>query len=152
MKKDLKKVLIINGPNLNLLGKREEDVYGKNSFDDIYSGLCDFAGKMGIGLSYFQSNTEGEIIDKIHESEGNINFFIINPGALTHYSYSLHDAIKSVKIPAIEVHLSNIYAREEWRSKSVISPAVTGVISGFGEKVYKLAIFYIADIWNVSGA
>lgn len=142
----MKKVLIINGPNLNLLGKRENDVYGSKSFDKIYEELCLFSSEINIELSYYQSNVEGEIINKIHESADTVDYFIINPGALTHYSYSIHDAIKSVKTPAIEVHISNIFSREEWRSKSVISPAVKGVISGFGEKAYKLALFYISDL------
>ena len=142
----MKKVLIINGPNLNMLGSRENDVYGNRTFDEIYRDLESYAAGLGIELSYFQSNVEGEIINKIHESQGKIDYFIINPGALTHYSYSLHDALKSVNIEAVEVHMSNIFSREQWRSKSVISPAVQGVISGFGEKVYSLALFYISSI------
>ncbi len=140
----MKKVLIINGPNLNLLGKRETEIYDIKSFDEIYNGLGDFAVENDIELSYFQSNIEGEIIDKIHESIDRIDYIIINAGALTHYSYSLHDAIKASKIPAIEVHISNIFAREQWRKESVISPAVRGVISGLGTEVYMLALHYIA--------
>ena len=142
----MKRVLIINGPNLNMLGSRENDVYGSRTFDDIYRDLESFANGHDINLSYFQSNIEGEIINKIHESQGSIDYFIINPGALTHYSYSLHDALKSVNIAAVEVHMSNIFSREHWRSKSVISPVATGVISGFGEKVYSLALYYISGL------
>lgn len=142
----MKRVLIINGPNLNMLGSRENDIYGNRTFADIYKDLEKCAQQLKIKIYFFQSNIEGEIIDKIHESRSKIDYFIINPGALTHYSYSLHDALKSVNIPAVEVHMSNIYSREEWRSKSVISPAAEGVISGFGEKVYSLALYYISGL------
>jgi 3-dehydroquinate dehydratase-2 len=141
----MKKVCIINGPNLNLLGKREKEIYGDTSFDDIYNELKSYAESKNVELSYFQSNIEGEIIDKIHECMGKVDFIVINPGALTHYSYSIHDAITSSKIPTIEVHISNIFSREEWRKISVISPAAIGVISGLGLDVYKLALIYIAD-------
>ncbi len=144
----MKRVIIINGPNLNLLGKREEKIYGNISFEDAYVGLCKYSKKNDIELSYFQSNNEGLIVDKIQESISNIDFIIINPGALTHYSYSIHDAIVSSKISTIEVHISNIYSREEWRSKSVISPAAIGVLSGFGLDVYKLALIYIAELYE----
>ncbi len=142
----MKKVIIINGPNLNLLGKREEDVYGIKSFDMILEELETFSKERDIDLSYFQSNHEGAIVDKIHETIGNFDFIIINPGALTHYSYSIHDALKASNIPVIEVHISNIFAREDWRSKSVISPAAVGVLSGLGTDVYKIALNYIIDI------
>lgn len=142
----MKRVIIINGPNLNLLGKREEKIYGNISFEDIYGDLCKYSKKNNIELSYFQSNNEGLIVDKIQESINNMDFIIINPGALTHYSYSIHDAIVSSKISTIEVHISNIYSREEWRSKSVISPAAIGILSGFGVDVYKLALIYIAEL------
>jgi len=143
----MKKVIIINGPNLNLLGQREEKIYGSRGFDEIKKELDELAaGK--VELLYFQSNHEGEIIDKIHECIGNTDFIIINPGALTHYSYSIHDAIIACKIPTIEVHISNIYSREKWRAKSVISPAVMGVISGLGNDSYKSALMYIVDFIN----
>lgn len=141
----MKKVLIINGPNLNLLGKRETEIYDIKSFDEIYDELKEFAEKNDIDLSYFQSNQEGEIIDKIHESIDKIDYIVINAGALTHYSYSLLDAIKASNIPTIEVHISNIFAREHWRKESVISPAVKGIISGFGTGVYMLALTYISS-------
>ena len=142
----MKRVIIINGPNLNLLGKREEKIYGNISFEDIYVDLCKYSKKNDIEISYFQSNNEGLIVDKIQKSINNMDFIIINPGALTHYSYSIHDAIVSSKISTIEVHISNIYSREEWRSKSVISPAAIGILSGFGLDVYKLALIYIAEL------
>ena len=144
----MKKVLIINGLNLNLLGMREKDVYGSKSFTDVYGDLQNYAKEKNIELSYLQSNVEGEIIDKIQESMGKTDFIIINPGALTHYSYSIHDALTAVKIPAIEVHISNIFTREEWRQKSVISPAVIGIISGLGISVYKLALIFVAEYHN----
>ena len=139
----MKKILIINGPNLNLLGKREEEIYGDAGFNIIIEELNNIASKSNVELEYFQSNHEGEIIDRMHKAIGSIDFIIFNPGALTHYSYSLHDAIKAVKIPTIEVHISNIYTREVWRAKSVISPAAAGVISGFGLKGYIIAMDFI---------
>ena len=144
----MKKILIINGPNLNLLGKREEDIYGNSDFNIILEELKDNALKSNVELEYFQSNHEGGIIDRMHQAIGNIDYIILNPGALTHYSYSLHDAIKAVKIPTIEVHISNIYTREDWRSKSVISPAAVGVISGFGLKGYVMAMDFILNIFT----
>jgi 3-dehydroquinate dehydratase-2 len=139
----MKKILLINGPNLNLLGKREEEIYGTVSFDEILLDLKDTAARSGNEIDYFQSNHEGEIIDRMHKAIGNIDYIIFNPGALTHYSYSLHDAIKAVKIPTIEVHISNIYGRDKWRSKSVISPAAAGTISGFGIRGYVMALDFI---------
>ncbi len=140
----MKNVVIINGPNLNLLGNREEKIYGKRNFEDAKKDLDKIAERK-IKLSYFQSNHEGEIIDKIHKCIGTIDFIIINPGALTHYSYGIHDAILASNIPVIEVHISNIYKRELWRSKSVISPASLGIIVGFGLDVYKIAVKYIIE-------
>ncbi len=142
----MKNIIIINGPNLNLLGGREEDVYGRRSFDEIYEELKSFAEHNKIRLSYFQSNSEGKIIDQLHQCIGKYDSVIINPGALTHYSYSLHDAILACRIPVIEVHISNIYSRETWRAKSVISPAASGVILGFGTDVYKLALYAAVNI------
>jgi len=141
-----KNIIIINGPNLNLTGKREENVYGKKSFD-IYlkEDLVPYSKKAGLNLKYYQSNHEGAIIDKIHSGIGSIDFIVINPGALTHYSYSIHDALIASGIPAVEVHMSNIFSREKWRSNSVISPAVIGIISGFGLKSYMLALEYINE-------
>lgn len=141
----MKKVCIINGPNLNLLGKREKEIYGEKSFSEVLKQLQEFAQSKNLVISYFQSNVEGEIINKIHECMGNMDYIIINPGAFTHYSYSIYDAILAVKIPAIEVHISNIFSREEWRKNSVISPACIGIISGLGTDVYKLALNYISE-------
>ena len=141
----MKKVCIINGPNLNLLGKREKEIYGEKSFEEVLNQLQELAQDKNMDLSYFQSNDEGEIINKIHECIGNIDYIVINPGAFTHYSYSIFDAILAVKIPTIEVHISNIFSREEWRKKSVISPACVGIISGLGLDVYRLALIHICQ-------
>ncbi|MCL5073345.1 MAG: type II 3-dehydroquinate dehydratase [Actinobacteria bacterium] len=141
----MKKVCIINGPNLNLLGKREKEIYGDKSFEEALNQLQEFAQSKNMDLSYFQSNDEGEIINKIHECMGNIDYIVINPGAFTHYSYSIFDAILAVKVPTIEVHISNIFSREEWRKKSVISPACVGIISGLGLDVYRLALIHICQ-------
>jgi 3-dehydroquinate dehydratase-2 len=141
----MKKVCIINGPNLNLLGKREKEIYGDKSFEEVFNQLREFAQSKSMDLSYFQSNDEGEIINKIHECMGDMDYIVINPGALTHYSYSIFDAILAVKVPTIEVHISNIFSREEWRKKSVISPACVGIISGLGLDVYRLALIHISE-------
>lgn len=133
-------VLLIHGPNLNLTGKRETEIYGKKTLDDINKVIKDWAGKNKVNVDIFQSNYEGEIIDKIHSAHSNTDFIIINPGAFTHYSLAIRDAISGVGIPTIEVHLSNIYAREEFRKKSVISPVCKGQIAGFGSKSYILAL------------
>jgi 3-dehydroquinate dehydratase-2 len=141
----MKKVCIINGPNLNLLGKREKEIYGDKSFEEVFNQLQEFAQSKSMDLSYFQSNHEGEIINKIHECMGDMDYIVINPGAFTHYSYSIFDAILAVKVPTIEVHISNIFSREEWRKKSVISPACIGIISGLGLDVYRLALIHISQ-------
>lgn len=140
----MKKIIIINGPNLNLLGSREVSIYGSENFDDLKKELNEIArGKAE--LQYFQSNHEGELIDKIHNCIGNVDFAIVNPGALTHYSYGLYDAIIASKIKTVEVHISNIFGRESWREKSVISPAAWGIVIGFGLDVYKIALKHIID-------
>jgi len=141
----MKKVCIINGPNLNLLGKREKEIYGDKSFEEVFNQLQEFAQSKSMDLSYFQSNHEGEIINKIHECMGDMDYIVINPGAFTHYSYSIFDAVLAVKVPTIEVHISNIFSREEWRKKSVISPACVGIISGLGLDVYRLALLHISQ-------
>lgn len=130
------KILIINGPNLNLLGVREKSVYGTMYYTDICDFVASEAKKLGVEVEIVQSNIEGEIINFLHNAMGNFNGIIINPGAYTHYSYAIHDAIKAISIPTVEVHLSNIHAREEFRSKSVTAPACLGQISGFGHYGY----------------
>lgn len=141
-----KKILIINGPNLNLLGEREPDIYGHDTLDSINGELESEALKMGISCDFFQSNHEGEIIDKIHEVRKTYKGIIINPGAYTHYSYAIRDAIAGVNLPCIEVHLSNVYSRDEFRSKSVIAPVCKGQIAGMGSLSYKLALIGMAEM------
>jgi 3-dehydroquinate dehydratase-2 len=136
----LKKILIINGPNLNLLGTREKDVYGTETLEDIAIKTSAEAAKLNVDIEFIQTNHEGEIIDKIHAAKGNTDVIIINPGAYTHYSIAIRDAIKAVEIPTIEIHLSNIHAREEFRSHSVIAPVCVGQICGFGSKSYILGL------------
>lgn len=135
-----KRIIIINGPNLNLLGTREKDVYGAATLSDIASAVNEEAQKLGMDVDFIQSNHEGEIIDKIQESRGKYSIILLNPGAYTHYSIAIRDAIKAVELPCIEVHLSNIHAREEFRSKSVIAPVCVGQISGFGANSYIAAL------------
>lgn len=136
----VKKVVLIHGPNLNMTGIREQGVYGAETLDDINQWLLSYAKEKGIELSILQSNSEGEIIDAIHRTYGKADALVINPGAYTHYSYAIRDAIKAVAVPAVEVHLSNIHAREEFRSKSVIAPVCLGQICGFGKQGYRLAL------------
>jgi len=131
-------LIIINGPNLNLLGKRETDVYGNMSFEDYFSTLQ--KKYKDIGLHYYQSNVEGELINKIQEIGFTYDGIILNAGGYTHTSVALRDAIASIKTPTIEVHISNIYAREEFRHNSLIAPKCKGSISGFGLDSYRLAI------------
>ena len=141
------KIKIINGPNLNMLGMREPHIYGKETLDDINEEIKAFAEEKNIEVSFFQSNSEGDIIDEIQKSyKENCNGIIINPGAYTHYSFAIRDAAASVPVPVVEVHLSNIYGREDFRSKSVIAPVCEGQISGFGKKVYFLALLTFAEL------
>ena len=137
-------ILIINGPNLNLLGKREPQVYGNSTFEVYYSKLMrDFPY---IKLEYFQSNLEGAIVDKIQEFGFTGDGIILNAGGYTHTSVALRDAISAIRIPVVEVHVSNIYAREEFRHTSLISPVCKGVISGFGWQSYQLALSALKGI------
>ena len=132
------KVLIINGPNLNLLGKREPEIYGSHSFEDYFKELQNKFS--GVDLYYFQSNIEGEIIDKLHEVGFNFDGVILNAAAYTHTSVGIGDAVKAIQSPVIEVHISNVHAREEFRHHSFIAANARGVIAGFGLKSYDLAI------------
>jgi 3-dehydroquinate dehydratase II len=135
------KILIINGPNLNLLGTREPDIYGKRTFDSYFQELRQLYPQHE--LSYFQSNHEGAIIDKLHEEGFSVDGIVLNAGAYTHTSVAIHDAIKGIKSPVIEVHISNIHNREEFRHKSFISPACKGSVIGLGFDSYRLAIEHI---------
>ena len=134
----MKKILIINGPNLNLLGKREPTIYGNNTFEDYLEQLREKYPQYEI--SYYQSNIEGELINKIHEVGFTYDGIILNAGAYTHTSIALHDAIKAVTTPVIEVHISNVHAREPFRHVSMISAACKGVVIGFGLESYRLAL------------
>lgn len=136
------KILVMNGPNLNLLGEREPSVYGDNSLSAINGRLKEQAEKSGVEIDFYQSNCEGALIDKLHEARTQFDYIILNAGAYTHYSYAIRDAISAIKIPVIEVHLSNVHGREEFRHKSVISAVCKGVIAGFGEQSYALALQY----------
>jgi len=138
-------ILVVNGPNLNLLGKREPDIYGKTSLEELNTKLKEIAGQLGLNLVFFQSNREGEIIDFLHKNGFGANGLIINPGALTHYSYALRDAISAVGIDTVEVHMSNVHAREKFRRKSVIAPVCNGSLTGFGAYGYVMALSYFAD-------
>ncbi len=142
------RVLVVNGPNLNLLGTREPHIYGKMTLDELNTSLTDLAAELGVELALFQSNSEGEIIDYIQADGPKADGLIINAGALTHYSYALRDAIVAVGIKTIEVHLSNIYAREEFRHQSVIAPVAHGHLVGFGIYGYAMALSYFADTYS----
>jgi 3-dehydroquinate dehydratase-2 len=139
------KVLIINGPNLNLLGERDKLHYGSKTLADIQRILLRRAEDLGVELEFFQSNSEGEIIDFVQQESKSASGIIINPGALTHYGLSLRDALSDCSLPIIEVHLSNIYSREEWRKKSVIAPICKGQIGGFSHKSYICALMIMAS-------
>lgn len=130
------KILVIHGPNLNLLGVREPKIYGVSSLDEINERMRRIAEQNGVELHVFQSNSEGALIDAIQEADDWADGIVINPGAYTHYSYAIRDALAAISLPAIEVHLSNIYAREEFRQISVLSAVVVGCISGLGWRSY----------------
>ncbi len=134
------KVLVLNGPNLNLTGLREPTHYGSATLDEINSALSEAASSLGIDTVFFQSNHEGDIIDYIHSAKDNFDGIILNAGAYTHYSYAIRDAIAAVEVPTVEVHMSNVHAREEFRHTSVIAPVCIGSIAGFGSFSYHLAL------------
>lgn len=143
-----KQILVLNGPNLNLLGRREPEIYGNVTLDDLYDKMREVASEKEIELEFFQSNHEGDLIDKIQANMGICDGIIINPGAFTHYSYAITDALKSVIIPVVEVHISNIYQREDFRKHSVIAPVAVGQISGLGLYGYISAINFFAEYLN----
>ncbi len=136
----MKKILVINGPNLNMLGIREPDTYGEMTLDELNTRIASEAEVMRIDIDFFQSNSEGEIIDAIQSAQEDADGIILNAGAYTHYSYAIRDAIASVSVPCVEVHLSNVCARDDFRHDSVISAVCMGQISGFGLKSYLLAL------------
>lgn len=135
------KVLCLNGPNLNRLGKREKEAYGTFTLEELENELMDFAGSNGINLMCMQSNHEGELVDWIHlAADDGTDAIVLNAGAYTHTSVAIRDAIASIQIPVVEVHISNVYKREEFRHHSYIAPVAAGQITGFGQDVYKLAL------------
>jgi 3-dehydroquinate dehydratase-2 len=140
-----KSVVVVNGPNLNLLGKREPEIYGTRSLEDLNQAVRAKAGRLGLDVTLFQSNDEGAIIDFLHEHAPGSAGIVINPGALSHYSLALYDCLQALALPVVEVHLSNIHAREEFRSRSVTARAARGVITGLGFVGYELALEYLAE-------
>ncbi|GAW94145.1 type II 3-dehydroquinate dehydratase [Calderihabitans maritimus] len=142
------RVLVMHGPNLNLLGQRERDIYGETTLEEINQRLTLLARQYGVEIDFFQSNHEGDLIDKLHQARGHFEAVILNPGALTHYSLALRDAIAAVNIPVIEVHLSNIHAREKFRQRSVTAPVCVGQISGLGPYSYYLALRAAVELFS----
>ena len=142
----MKKILVINGPNLNMLGKREPDVYGNKDYNSLCTEIIAFGRQIGAEVEVAQSNIEGEIVNFIHSAQGKFDGIVINPAAYTHYSYAIYDALRSVDVPAVEVHISNVHAREEFRHKSVTAAACVGQICGLGIESYKLAIRYLVEV------
>ncbi len=141
-----KKIYVLNGPNLNALGMREVGIYGSDTLDSINAEIAERAAARGLECVFFQSNSEGALIDEIQLAHRKGDGIILNAGAYTHYSYALRDAIATVRMPCIEVHMSNVAAREEFRHTSVIGPVCAGTIAGFGKLSYLLAVDAIADL------
>lgn len=137
------KILVLNGPNLNLLGTREPDKYGTQTLADIETFVKDEASKLNVEVTFYQSNIEGELVNKIQEAKGNFDGIVMNPAAYTHTSVAIRDAILAVNIPTVEIHLSNIHTREEFRKTSLTAPACIGQITGFGANSYKLGLIAI---------
>lgn len=144
-------ILVLHGPNLNLLGQREPDLYGKVGLEEINLALRELAAQHDSKVRTVQSNHEGTLIDALHEAQGWADGILINPGAFTHTSYALRDALAAIGIPCVEVHLSNIYARETFRHKSVIAPVCLGQISGFGWRSYTLGFVALLEFINEKG-
>ena len=139
-------ILVLHGPNLNLLGEREPEIYGTTTLEDINRGLVEAAGRLGHSLACFQSNAEHDLVERVHQAkQGGVEFIIINPGAFTHTSIALRDAFSGVAIPFIEVHLSNVFAREEFRRHSYLSDLAVAVLSGAGATGYGLALQLAAE-------
>ena len=133
-------ILVVNGVNLNMTGRREKGVYGTQTLREINDEIASFADKLGITVKFFQSNLEGEICTAIQSAEGKYDGIVLNAGAFTHYSYAIRDAIASVSVPVVEVHMSNVHAREEFRRNSVLTPVCKGEVLGFGKNSYILAL------------
>ena len=141
-------ILVVNGPNLNLLGTREPEIYGHMTLQDLEKELVGLARDLQVELRFFQSNSEGAIIDYLQKEGPDASGVILNPGAFTHYSYAIRDAVASAGVRTVEVHLSNIYGREEFRRKSVIAPVCTGQISGMGVKGYLAALRFLVETFG----
>jgi 3-dehydroquinate dehydratase-2 len=139
------KILVINGPNLNMLGRRDKQIYGEKTLAEIDSLVKKQGEALDVEVVTFQSNTEGALVDFIQEQSDSADGIVINPGALTHYGFSLRDAVADSELPVVEVHLSNIYAREEWRARSVTAPIAKGQISGLGWRGYAAALQILVD-------
>jgi 3-dehydroquinate dehydratase-2 len=139
-------VLLLSGPNLDILGSREADVYGTATLDDHVAAATETAARHGLVIEHRQSNHEGDLVDAIHQARGRCAAIIVNPGALTHYAWSLHDALAAFDGPVVELHLSNPNARELWRHTSVVSPVATGIIAGFGGLGYRMAVDAVAGV------
>lgn len=139
------KIMVINGPNINMLGVREPEIYGNKGYSDLEEYIEKYAEEKGAEAVVLQSNGEGEIIDFIHHALGTCDAIVINPGAYTHYSYAIYDALEAVKLPTVEVHISNIHKRDEFRHRSVTAPACIGQICGLGFRGYTLAIDYLLE-------
>lgn len=141
----LSRILVLHGPNLNLLGKREPEIYGTTTLEQVNQQITHICREKGANCDFFQSNHEGALIDRLHQSKGLADFLVINPGAFTHTSIALRDAISAISVPFIEVHLSNVYAREAFRHKSLLSDLAVGVITGLGPQGYYAAVQYGLD-------
>ena len=139
------KILVINGPNLNMLGTREPDKYGTKTLKDIEEFILQEAKKLNVEIGFYQSNIEGEIVSKIQEAKGNFDGIVINPAAYTHTSVAIRDALLAVMVPTVEIHLSNIHTREDFRKISLTAPACLGQITGFGANSYKLGLIALVD-------
>lgn len=140
------RILILNGPNLNMLGKREPAVYGSFTLEEIKRKLSGLAGVLGAEIDFYQSNHEGDLIDRIHKAEGVFDAVVMNPGAFAHYSIALRDAVASVSVPVVEVHMSNVHGREDFRRRLVIAPVTAGQIAGFGVDSYLLGLRAACDL------
>ena len=144
------KIMVINGPNINMLGTREPEIYGSLTLDDIINNLKDYAKTLGIELETFQSNVEGEIVNTIQKAKNDCSGIVINPAAYTHTTVAIRDAIAAVGLPCVEVHLSNIHNREEFRKNSLTAPVCIGQIAGFGANSYKLGLQGLVDYINAT--
>lgn len=140
------RVLVLNGPNLNLLGTRKPEIYGTTTLADIEGMMRKRAAELGIEMDFMQTNYEGELVEAIQKAKGNYQYLLLNAAAYTHTSVAIRDAIEAVELPAVEIHLSNIHAREEFRHHSLIAPVCVGQICGFGAKSYLLALQYVAEM------